>query len=222
MKLLLSGLLPERVTAVDGEIESASGDLFPEEAESIRSAVPKRQREFLAGRVFARRALAVAGFPPRSLPSNRDRTPAWPPGAVGSIAHSDRYCGAAVASSAEIAAIGIDIEETSRFEIEFLRLICTPAEREFLVPLASARRRALGTVMFSAKEAFFKCQYTLTGALLGFMAVEIQLDEPAGEFVIRPCAMVDRLRRFQRARGRFQVRDGVVSTAIALSAAKSS
>jgi 4'-phosphopantetheinyl transferase EntD len=218
--LLLKGLLPERVSAVDGKIEAASGDLFPEEAASIRSAVPKRQREFLAGRVFARRALAAAGFPACSLPSKLDRTPAWPPGTVGSITHSDRYCGAAVAPSREIAAIGIDIEETSRFEAEFLRFICTPAEYEALEPLPSERRRVLGTVVFSAKESFFKCQYTLTGALFGFMAVEIQLDEPAGEFAVRPCGGSDVLARFRRTRGRFLARDGVVSTAIALSATR--
>ncbi|HEY9432888.1 MAG TPA: 4'-phosphopantetheinyl transferase superfamily protein [Blastocatellia bacterium] len=211
---MLQELLPASVAVAEGEIASAVGELYPDEALAIRFAVEKRRREFQAGRAFARTALSALGWPPHSLPVKRDRTPAWPSGIVGSITHSDRYCAAAVARAAHVASIGIDIEETARFDTGMIRLICTEAEQSALEAVPAAEQQVLGTIVFSAKESFFKCQYSVTKTFLDFRAVEVRLDPPAGEFVVVP--RTAEAMRFPRMIGRYRAEPGTVCTAILL------
>ena len=72
-------------------------ELFPEERACLAKAVEKRRAEFGTARVCARRALAQLGFPPMPLVPNKDRSPVWPQGVVGSITHTRGYCAVIVA-----------------------------------------------------------------------------------------------------------------------------
>src|SRR5437763_335927 len=85
-------------TALDGQ-------LYPEERACIARAVPKRRAEFATGRVCARQALERLGVAVGPLLPHPDRSPAWPPGIVGSISHTDGYCAVAVAEATR--ALGI-------------------------------------------------------------------------------------------------------------------
>src|SRR5690606_967724 len=61
-------------TGVEGNLQR----LWPVEHAAISHAVPRRQREFAAGRTAARAAMSQLGWPPSAVPSAPDRSPIWP------------------------------------------------------------------------------------------------------------------------------------------------
>jgi 4'-phosphopantetheinyl transferase EntD len=142
--------------------------LFAVERDCISNVVVKRQREFAAGRLCARAGLSALGFAAVALPSGRDRCPQWPPGAVGSITHTNDYCLAVVGLRSAFAALGVDAERMSAVDPGVWRLFMRTEERSSLCAMDEASRQRNATVIFSAKEAFYKCQYALTRHWLGF------------------------------------------------------
>ena len=94
-------------------------------------------------------------------------------------------------------------------------MICTSAELEWLERQAPEERSLLATLIFSAKEAFYKCQFSLTHGWLGFRDVELKFE--ADTFAVRLIdpgktpALENRL--FQ---GRFATDEGHVYTAIGI------
>lgn len=159
-------------TDVDGDPDS----LYLEERTSLARAIPRRQREYAAGRQAARRAMAAIGWPASPVPSAPDRSPVWPTGLTGSIAHTRSACVAVVARSEGVAAIGIDLEDDQPLSPDLWPTICTPAERAFLCARPREQWGALATRLFAAKEAVYKCQYPLTGRMLDFQDVHVVLD----------------------------------------------
>ncbi len=213
---MLADLLPAEVAVRESRIVNVTGRMFPEEDECVKAAVPKRRQEFLAGRWCAREALRKLGVTPASLPSNSDRTPAWPAGVVGSITHSTDHCAVAVALTAQFASVGIDLEEVSRFDQKLLPLICTERELNTLVALSAAEQRTIGTILFSAKESVYKCQYMLTRQWLGFRSVEIDLDPGTGDFQAQLPVNFSRFLPERRCTGRYASQNDLVATAIAI------
>lgn len=212
---MIAALLGPPVEVRECLIADVTGELLPGEHDAVQSAVPKRRREFLGGRSCARAALRALGVPDTPLPAREDRTPAWPAGVVGSITHCETYCAAAVAWRSDVAALGIDVEDVARFDVDLLPLICTPRERQRLALLAPAERRVTGALVFSVKEAFYKCQYALTRAWLGFQDVEVDLDEASSRFrltVLRDAPALP-ARGFE---GRCKAGDALVAAAVAL------
>lgn len=159
--------------APDTENTGPTDGLLPVEAAAISAAVPRRRGEFAAGRRAARRAMAALGHPPAAIPMGPDRAPVWPDGLVGSISHTADCCIAVVTPTGPVAALGIDLEPDLPLETGLWDSICTRAELEALQACASAERGRLVRRIFAAKEAVYKAQYPLTGALIGFDAVTI-------------------------------------------------
>ena len=151
--------------------------LLPAEAAYLGRSVPKRAREFAAGRLCARRALAEFGIADFPIEVAADRRPLWPPSIVGSITHTDGFCAAVVAERSSLVSIGIDSEGAESVKPELWESICVADEIAWLNSLAATQRRAAATLMFSAKEAFYKCQYPLTLQFLGFLDVQVQLPD---------------------------------------------
>src|SRR4030081_3796126 len=56
--------------------------------QALRHATQKRQREFLAGRWCAEKALQCLGAGSTHVAMAKDRAPIWPAGVVGSITHT--------------------------------------------------------------------------------------------------------------------------------------
>ncbi|OGV84251.1 MAG: hypothetical protein A2340_16005 [Lentisphaerae bacterium RIFOXYB12_FULL_60_10] len=167
---------PEAGRLLLGHIAELQEPLFPEEAEHIRRAVDKRRREFCAGRILARQALCRLGLTqPGALPVREDRVPEWPAGFLGSIAHTDRFCACAVARRAAIRSVGIDLETCGQVKPELWDQLFCAAEKEKLLAVED-KQLFLATLMFCAKEAFYKLQYTLTSAWLGFTDVTVVVD----------------------------------------------
>lgn len=145
--------------------------LFPQEVSTIARAVPKRRREFAAGRRAARAAMAELGLPPEPILRGKQREPLWPEGIAGSIAHCDTLCIAAVSRAHR--SLGLDIEPATPLAADLEDVVCTPAERAWLDTQPAATRGLHAKQIFSAKEAVYKAQYPLTGRMIGFEEVDI-------------------------------------------------
>jgi 4'-phosphopantetheinyl transferase EntD len=179
MRAELLALFPAGVAGAElTRLEEAEPPL-PGEAAGLERAVPRRLREFAAGRHCAREALAELGLPRVALPRRADRQPEWPPGVVGSISHSSDYCAAVVARSATCAGIGFDAEEWGRVTPEIWSRIATPSELARLSATGDSGER-WATVLFSAKEAFYKAQFVQSQSFLGFHAVAFRPLGPGG------------------------------------------
>lgn len=154
-------------TGIDGNPQALS----PQEFATIQRAVPRRQREFAAGREAARQAMAQIGWLPVAIPSASDRSPIWPDGLSGSITHTHRACVAVVAPRAQIGFVGIDLEEDQPMDPALWDSICTSEERELVNKNPTEMRGSFVKRLFSAKEAFYKWQYPQTRRMLDFQDV---------------------------------------------------
>lgn len=209
-------LLDERVVVEEIDPRTVQASLHPEEQAIVEGAVPTRVAQFTAGRHCAHRALARLGVP-NGLPLLRteDRAPIWPKGFVGSITHTDSWCAAAVARSSDVLAIGIDVESATPLSRSVFDRVCTEAEKERSrhAPIP----RLWGKVVFSAKEAIYKCQHPLSGKFLGFHAVDLELDEQSFVATFREDA--GSFRVGDTLRGHYRVTADVVATTCLVEAA---
>lgn len=157
-------------------------DLLAAERTSVAGMIPKRIREFAAGRSAVRMAAMAHGGQPFPLPMGTDRAPQWPNGVIGSIAHTDDACLAIVSRDKGLVSVGIDLEYERSMPSAVADAISCRADR----CKSDEARRELGdrydSVLFSAKEAAYKCQYPLTGTLIGFDALSIRLSAEDGTF----------------------------------------
>jgi len=133
----------------------------------------KREREFLMGRRCAAQLLSDRGIV-GAVEVNRDRSPAWPAQSVGSISHSDRWTLACVAGAETVRSVGIDTEPLIAAETKELieRDVAMAGEMQILTSLGFDTSAAL-TLIFSAKESFYKCWYPITKQFLEFRDVQV-------------------------------------------------
>jgi 4'-phosphopantetheinyl transferase EntD len=192
-----ASLFPEGVVAAEMRAAGDVSLLAPEEASIVASAVPKRVGEFAAGRLCARRALAEFGIENFALEAAGDRQPIWPEGFVGSITHTEGMYAAVVAERRLLRAIGVDTEAAESVKPELWPRILVAAEWQWLASLERAEHAAAATLIFSAKEAAYKCQYPLTGERLSFSDLEVTVTERGPErgvlqvMATRPLALSD-------------------------------
>jgi len=168
MRASILALFPAGVAGAELVDFDGAGPLHPAERPAVARAAPRRVREFAAGRHCAREALGRLGFPAAALPRGTDRVPQWPDGAVGCIAHCEGYCGAVVGRREAFAGLGLDVERRRRVAERLLRRIATEAERAEILALPEAERRERATLLFAAKEAFYKAQHPVSRTALGF------------------------------------------------------
>jgi 4'-phosphopantetheinyl transferase EntD len=171
---VLSRLFPAGVIAADLREPGDPALLLPAEAGYLGRAIPKRAREFAAGRLCARRALAEFGIVDVAIEVGTDRQPVWPAAMVGSITHTAGFCAAAVAEKRVVAALGLDSEVVGDVNAEIWPRIGVPAETAWLRTLPASQHTAAMTLIFSAKEAFYKCQYPLVRERLDFQDVRVE------------------------------------------------
>lgn len=211
----VESLFPPGVVAFELRGGSSPDELYPVEHEYIVRAIPKRAAEFAAGRACARAAMSVLGIEPTAIPGGQDRAPLWPEGVVGSITHTDHYCLAVVGESAKFASLGVDVEAAGRLKPDLWRLTLHPDERAALEGMDEAAAQAQATLLFSAKEAFYKCQYALTRGWVGFEDVIVSVGPDRFEVTL-----VNETREaFQLQKtwpGRLLANDEHVVTAVAL------
>ena len=119
------------------------------------------------------------------------------------MAHRTRYRG-----------IGIDAELRGGVTEELWEQVLTNVELHRLLALPTPRRNEMATIIFCAKEAFYKCQYQVTASWLGFEGAEVSVGE--GRFVLRLLDTVGSLVQGQEFTGRFEVVESLVVTGIAI------
>jgi 4'-phosphopantetheinyl transferase EntD len=216
---VVASLVPASVIVRGVAIADVEGELTVAEEHHVRRAVARRRREFLAGRVCAREALAMFGVSVWELLPDRDRVPKWPCDLVGSITHGAGQCAVAIASRRHLDAVGIDLEETGRLQAPMLRLVCTPAERAQLEAWTPGDPMLGATLVFSIKEAFYKCQFPMTRTRLDFQDIEVE--SPAqGQCVVRLLRSASWLRAGEAIPGRYAMRHGWVTTAVTVPAGR--
>jgi len=138
---------------------------------------PLRRRHFILGRLCAKLCLAKLGLPPIPILKDDAGAPIWPDGVVGSISHSHSCCVAVAASSSQYTNVGVDIEYTKALQPDLWPIIFSSAELAFLASHSSASwRQNLAARMFTAKEAFYKCQFPITQCWIDFKEVEIHIN----------------------------------------------
>jgi 4'-phosphopantetheinyl transferase EntD len=182
--LTIAGLFAEPVAAFEAQGPIDPRVLAAEEAAHVERAVPKRVGEFAAGRACARRALEELGVPDFVLRVGPGREPLWPAGIAGSITHTAGFCAAVAAHTTHIAALGLDAERRGAVHRHLWRQIATSDELSWLESLQSDRADEMATLIFSAKEAFYKCQFAVTREWLNFSDVSVSIGP--SDFEIRP------------------------------------
>ena len=222
----LGSLFPPGAVAADLREPGDPELLLPAEAMYLGRAVPKRVQEFTAGRLCARRALAEFGIMDFPLRVADDRQPAWPDLMVGSIAHTAGFCAAVVAERRRVGALGLDSEVAGAVNAKIWPSICAPIETAWLESLPSSDRSDAATLIFSAKEAFYKCQYSLARERLNFYDVSV---EPVAWGASRGAFRIHAMRRIaledhaiMPLRGRYLFHDEEVTAGIAIPAAAGS
>jgi 4'-phosphopantetheinyl transferase EntD len=208
----LVGLLGEHVAAA---ARVGAGDptmLWPEERVGQQRWASKRIAEFAAGRECVRVAMQTLGFEPQPMPAQPDRRPRWPAGLVGSITHCAGFAGAVVARADLLRSVGIDAEIVGALEESLWPRILGDEERQWLRHRPHLEQSRWATVIFSAKEAWYKCQNPVTGWFLDFHEARIHIQnerDEGGAFDL----VVDS--RGMRLDGRGGIRAGIVCTAFA-------
>lgn len=186
----------------------------PEELKYVHHAVQSRQREFHAARACARQAMQILGELPVSIPAAADRSPVWPAHLIGSISHCATLCLAVVARKGEsYDAIGVDTEPAEDLPCELLDTICSPRERAALSTQPPEQQLLFARILFSAKEAVYKCQYPLTGTMLEYQDLEITLSQ--GCFHARFQRRAGLFDRGAILEGRFTFAHGCIITGVA-------
>jgi enterobactin synthetase component D len=183
----LTALFGETAVVVEASLPGGSLEaLTAEERQHVASAVLKRQAEFAAGRVCARRALARLGLAAGPLLPGADR----------------------------LDGVGIDAEGGAPLAADLERFICTERERAWLDGRVPESRGRWAKLIFSAKEAFYKGQYPRSRTVLEFRDVELALDPAAATFTVRVVAAAALPVDLPAARGRWAWTRRFVVTAV--------
>ncbi len=165
--MLSLNLHPELVCVISRIEELDDVQTFAVEQAHIEKAVPKRRREFLAGRTLARIALDELGCPPTPLPVD-GRLPLWPEGYRGSISHTLDLVGVAVTKGK--LSPGLDLEPAGSLDQDLADEVLSAAEQQ--------QAAALGidpTTLFCCKEALFKAVYPMQREYFEFKEVNLEV-----------------------------------------------
>lgn len=170
-------ILPESLKLAACNLSSVQGKLLKEEQSLLEGATPTRQRELIAGRHLARQAMAELGCEPSPITQGPGGAARWPRGICGSISHSASHVAVAIGPASALRSVGVDIEDGRDLD-SAIDMVGRQDEIDGLAehPLAGGRASA-GRMLFSAKEALYKCQFPLTGnATLDFLDIAVGMD----------------------------------------------
>jgi 4'-phosphopantetheinyl transferase EntD len=205
----LARIVPDGCSLALGPIATHDHAAFPDEEALLERAVPRRRREFRAGRALARQALAQAGGPAPAILRGDAGDPVWPQGFTGSISHTGDVAAAIAAPLGAWAGLGLDLEGDAALEPALHRLVCRPDER-LEEPALAARGIDAAKLRFVAKEAYFKAVFPLGRRTFDFLdlrvafaptedAFRVEVDDPAHPAA--PPAGRGLMARFMRANG---------------------
>lgn len=218
--LLKEILADPGIASAEGLVTDLSSEvrLFPEEESAVARAVERRRRQYTATRHLARQLFQRFGLPPAPVLNHTDRSPIWPAGFVGSITHTDHWCGVALAPASRVGSLGIDAEARKPLRRELLGHILTEDEIGGMVS-RGLEPEAFGALWFSAKESVYKCVFPRVRRYIGFGEVALEVDFETKTFTARPVSTElerDHTSLFARLRGRFVEANALWITAVVL------
>lgn len=111
-------------------------------------------------------AMRTLGLPSQPVCMGRDRAPIWPDGLTGSLSHTETCCVVVLTQTKTTSALGIDLEPNSALDQDLIPEICTPAEQFWVSQRSDPAHQA--RLIFSAKEAVYKAQYSLSRTFMEF------------------------------------------------------
>jgi enterobactin synthetase component D len=153
-------LVPPGICVVAGPVLEYATPLTVREHQSVGGLNAERMREFECGRLYAKRALSMLGIDQVDLPVAPDRSPLWPNGVVGSLAHTSDggggHVAAVVARTQDFCAIGIDVERDDPLHPSLWQYILCEREFERILSLSPEIRPSEVQVIWCAKEAVAK------------------------------------------------------------------
>ena len=165
--LCTSGVLVGSRFIGDGD-ENA---LLPDEITSFGHSIREVRRQSGAARIIARTLLRQLNVANAAIPRGGSRAPVWPPGTTGSLAHERHVAVAAVARTADVVSVGIDIEQAVPLPRDVARHVATPTERR-----RHASSQLNGCRLFVVKEAVYKAVHPIDGVFLNFHDIDVDLD----------------------------------------------
>ncbi len=168
----VSGLFPDGVLTLVEHSDHWPTELAPAERAQLGDVCGKRLAEFAAGREQARRLIAAITGTAEPLLVGDYRQPLWPKGIIGSISHSDVYCAVAVAARTSISDLGIDVETMDALNPEVEDIVLTKKELAATASCDDWVRK----LIFSIKEANYKCCYHMVKAYIDFKQCEVELN----------------------------------------------
>ncbi len=214
LQVVMRGLFPGSMGVGVTDPTAEQPNLMPAEMAATEGMVPRRLREFSAGRYAARLAMKAIGQPVRPILMGEDRAPIWPEGLRGSIAHCDSACVAVVTSGDET--VGVDIEPDLPLEADLIEVITTVDERERLQARPIAERGLLARKLFCAKEAVYKAQYPISKEMFDFHTLNIRFSASMDEFQAAFSRNVGPFSAGQRVRGQFGAAAGFMLAGVIL------
>ncbi len=214
LQVVMRGLFPGSMGVGVTDPTAEQPNLMPAEMAATEGMVPKRLREFSAGRYAARLAMRAIGQSVRPILMGADRAPIWPEGLRGSIAHCDSACVAVVTSGDET--VGVDIEPDLPLEADLIEVITTVDERERLQARPIAERGLLARKLFCAKEAVYKVQYPISKEMFDFHTLNIRFSASMDEFQAVFSRNVGPFRADQMVHGQFGVAAGFMLAGVIL------
>lgn len=207
----LATVFPPAVAVAAAAVGTAH-EVQPEEHAAVAHAAPARRDQFLAGRACAHVALSAIGRDVSAVRQGPTRAPEWPPGTVGSIAHTATVACAVVAATADAWGVGVDLEPLDPpLDPGVERLVLAADELADDRPDGHPLAPFLSKIAFCAKECVYKCVSPSTGWSLEFHDVLVRVDLERGRYT----AAVDERFRVDGAplpllQGRFAVAGGML------------
>ncbi len=148
---------------------------------SISMSVSKRQAEFFFGRICAKLALRELDIRNMQVKVGEFGAPIWPPGFTGSITHTNTLAAAIVVPIHSCSGIGIDIENVidKQTTASISQTVLTGFEFAYLqTNVTIYPLEVLLTIVFSAKESFFKAVFSEVRHYFDFNAISIYNIDP--------------------------------------------
>lgn len=199
----LATLFPASVHSIYAGDLPADFKLFPAEELATSNMVAKRRTEFALGRYCARQALESLGHPPTPISKGPKREPKWPADIIGSITHTGSAAAAAVARRGDLTSLGLDMESDDPLDANLIAMICLPAENPNKDP-------TLAKLLFSIKEAIYKCLYPQVGTYIDFLEMEVHLSRDQQDYTVTPHTPHCDATVTSQLNGRYQLLPGLI------------
>ncbi len=161
MEKFIIPVLDECVVQLE-KVSDYTNHLFPEELDVVKEARRARRVEFSTGRYVSRYLLTGMGFKEHPILRDESGCPLWPSGVIGSIAHKNTICLVILSHSDRYLSLGADIEAVEHLDQSIWSVFTTEAELASLIHQGVSEAEAIN-VVFSVKEALYKCAYPLFG-----------------------------------------------------------